>query len=235
MNSNVYMIARPVKWNVLEDFYKGVEGGLDKLAKMKELCKFRAEEYFGEPRLRKAEVNMEFLFDRRQKLNAEFTWTEENIDKLVRLDQHIRKLEYELYQKFVGIKKNLDGLIAQGFNDYRDYQVTGKIDYDEMYIDDEEHERKKDWVSGLLQDYANWGLLDWFTFGDGDEPDDPRDNEDYVFEAWGRWLKYDYFVKNGMTHYLCHLLDTHEWSLYSYSDIVEMDPRCFYIDYEISL
>lgn len=154
MNSNVYMIARPVKWNVLEDFYKGVKGGLDKLAKMKELCRFRAEEYFGEPRLREAEVNMEFLFDRRQKQNAEFIWTEENIDKLVRLDQHIRKLEYELYKKFVGIKKNLDGLIAQGFNDYRDYQVTGKIDYDEMYIDDEGHERKKDWVSGLLQDYA---------------------------------------------------------------------------------
>lgn len=102
------MIAQPVKWNVLEDFYKGVEGDLDKLAKMKELCKFRAEEYFGEPRLREAEVNMEFLFDRRQKLNAKFTWTEENIDNLVRLDQHIRKLEY-----------------------------------DSMYIDDEEHERKK--------------------------------------------------------------------------------------------
>jgi hypothetical protein len=137
MNSNVYMIARPVKWNVLEDFYKGVEGGLDKLTKMKELCKFRAEEYFGEPRLREAEVNKEFLFDRQQKLNAEFTWTEENIGKLVRLDQHIRKIEY-----------------------------------DAMYIDDKEHERKKDWVSGLLQDYTNWGLLDWFTFGDGDEPDD---------------------------------------------------------------
>ena len=33
----------------------------------------------------------------------------------------------------------------------------------------------------------------------------------------------------------CHLLDTHEWSLYSYSDIVEMDPRCFSLIPSVSM
>ena len=61
-------------------------------------------------------MNKEFLFDRLLKLNDEFEWTKENDDKLIRLDLHIRKLETEMYQKFVQIKQNLDSLIAQGFN-----------------------------------------------------------------------------------------------------------------------
>ena len=61
-------------------------------------------------------MNKEFLFDRLLKLNDEFEWTKENDDKLIRLDLHIRKLETEMYQKFVQTKQNLDSLIAQGFN-----------------------------------------------------------------------------------------------------------------------
>jgi len=101
-------------------------------------------------------------------------------------------------------------------------------------IDDEEHERKYDWPCRMLQYYANFKLLDWFSFGDGQEPEDPRD-ENCIFEAWGKWLNYDYFVKNGMTVFLCHLMDECHWSLYSYSDIVNMDLRCFYLNYDIML
>lgn len=78
------------------------------------------------------------------------------------------------------------------------------------------------------------GILQWFTFGDGDEPDDPRTSEGYIFDAWGKWLEYDYFVKNGMTVFLCHLMDELNHSLYTYKDIVNMDRNCFYLDYEIS-
>lgn len=39
---------------------------------------------------------------------------------LVCLDQHIRKLEYELYQKFIGIKENLNSLVVQGFDIFSD-------------------------------------------------------------------------------------------------------------------
>ncbi|WP_295058171.1 hypothetical protein [uncultured Fibrobacter sp.] len=239
MNRNMYMIARHTDWKVLEDFYKDVEGGLEKVEKMKRYCDLKDDKDTIEPyyayKMRYAEVNKEYLFDRYRKLNEEFVWTEENLDKLIRLDQHIRKLEYEMYQKFVGIKQNLDGLIAQGFDAYRDYQVTGEINYDAMYIDDDEHEQKYDWLCGLLQDYADMRALDWFTFGDGEDPEDPCDNENCVFEAWGKWLKYDYFVKNGMTKFLCHLMDNMHHSLYSYSDIVNMDLRCFYLNYDISL
>ena len=239
MNRNMIMIARHTDWNVLESFYKGVEGGLEKLEKMKRYCDVRDDKGAIDPwyahKMRYAEVNREFLLDRHRRLNEEFVWSEENLDKLILLDQHIRKLENEMYQKFVEIKRNLDGLIAQGFDVYKDYQVTGEIRYDAMYIDDDEHEQKYNWLCGLLQDYADTRALDWFTFGDGQEPEDPRDNENSVFEAWGKWLKYDYFVKNGMTIFLCHLMDDLHYSLYSYSDIVNMDLRCFYLNYNISL
>lgn len=238
MNRNMYMIARPTDWNVLEDFYKDVEGGLEKLEKMKRFRDAKYDKNADEPcsahDMRYAAVNWEFLLDRHVVLNWKFVWTEENLDKLIQLDQHIRKMEYEMYQKFVEIKRNLDGLIAQGFDVYKDYQVTGEIRYDAMYIDDDEHEQKYDWLCGLLQDYADTRALDWFTFGDGQEPEDPHDNDNNVFEAWGKWLKYDYFVKNGMTIFLCHLMDDLHHSLYSYSDIVNMDLRCFYLNYDIS-
>ncbi len=238
MNRNMYMIARPTDWNVLEDFYKDVEGGLEKLEKMKRFRDAKYDKNADEPcsahDMRYAAVNWEFLLDRHVVLNWKFVWTDENLDKLIQLDQHIRKMEYEMYQKFVEIKRNLDGLIAQGFYVYKDYQVTGEIRYDAMYIDDDEHEQKYDWLCGLLQDYADTRALDWFTFGDGQEPEDPRDNDNSVFEAWGKWMKYDYFVKNGMTIFLCHLMDDLHHSLYSYSDIVNMDLRCFYLNYDIS-
>ncbi len=238
MNRNMYMIARPTDWNVLEDFYKDVEGGLEKLKKMKRFRDAKYDKNADEPcsahDMRYAAVNWEFLLDRHVVLNWKFVWTEENLDKLTQLDQHIRKMEYEMYQKFVEIKRNLDGLIAQGFDVYKDYQVTGEIRYDAMYIDDDEHKQKYDWLCGLLQDYADMRALDWFTFGDGQEPEDPRDNDNSVFEAWGKWMKYDYFVKNGMTIFLCHLMDDLHHSLYSYSDIVNMDLRCFYLNYDIS-
>ena len=120
MSHNMFRLARPVKWDILENFYKNVEEGLEKVDKMKRYCEFNEEENvfgkYSKSQLRYARVNKEFLFDRLLKLNDEFEWTKENDDKLIRLDLHIRKLETEMYQKFVQIKQNLDSLIAQGFN-----------------------------------------------------------------------------------------------------------------------
>lgn len=235
MNQNMFMIARRPNWKVLEDFYSGVKGGLEKVAKMKQHCDGTA--VFGSYTLHRlcyVEVNEEFLIDRHRELNQGFVWTEENLAKLIALDQHIRKLEYEMYQKFVQVQQNLGQLIAQGFEFYKDYQVTGKICYDALYIDDEEHEQRCDWIQDLLQDHLDTSALECFTFGDGDDPVDPRGSESHIFEAWGQWLNCDYFVKNGMTMFLCHLMDSIDHSLYAYEDIVGMDLRCFYLDYEIS-
>lgn len=240
MIRNMYKIAGRTDWKVLEDFYKDLgDDGLKKIEKMKRFRDAKYDVNADEPSsaydMRYAAVNWEFLIDRYVVQELKFVWTDENLNKLIRLDQHIRKLEYEMYQKFIEIRRNLDGLIAQGFDVYKDYQVTGEIRYDAMYIDDDEHEQKYNWLCGLLQDYADTRALDWFTFGDGQEPEDPRDNENSVFEAWGNWLNYDYFVKNGMTIFLCHLMDDLHHSLYSYSDIVNMDLMCFYLNYDISL
>ena len=191
--------------------------------------------YFAHNMLHYADMNREFLLDRKIVLNSKFVWTKENLDKLIPLDQHIRKLEYEMYQKFIEIKQNLDGLIAQEFDVYKDYQVTGEIRYDVMSIDDDdEHKQKYDWLCELLQDYADMRVLKSFSFGDGQEPENPLNSENYVFEGKGEWLKYDYFVKNGMTIFLYHLMRDLHYSPYSYNDIVNMDLRCFYINYDIS-
>ena len=239
MNHNMSRIAYPVKWKILENFYKGIENGCEKVEKMKQYC--NSEEVvnsfgrFHSSNCRFAEINKEFLSDRQRKLNDEFQWTEENINKFVQLDQHIRELEYKMYQKFVQIKQDLDNLVEQGHSVYREYQVEAKIDYDLMLADNNECEPKFDWICGLLQDYADWSSLEWYSFGEGQEPKDPRNNEEFIFEAWGEWLKYEYFVKNGMSRFLCNLIEEDSYSLYSYSDIVNMDLRYFSVAYNISL
>lgn len=100
--------------------FTNVEEGLEKVDKMKRYCESDEDDKvfgkYSKSQLRYARVNKEILFDRLLKLNDEFEWTKENDDKLIRLDLHIRKLETEMYQKFVQIKQNLDSLIAQGFN-----------------------------------------------------------------------------------------------------------------------
>lgn len=245
MNRNIYMLARHTDWKVLENFYKDLgDDGLKKVEMMKLYCDCKnnkALPYFAHNMLHYADMNREFLLDRKIVLNSKFVWTEENLDKLILLDQHIRKLEYEMYQKFIEIKQNLDGLIAQGFDVYKDYQVAGEIRYDALYIDDDEHKQKYDWICELLQSYADFRALKSFTFGDGQEPEDPRNSENYIFEGKkgkcqrrSEWLNYDYFVKNGMTAFLYHLMVDLSHSLYSYNDIVNMDLRCFYINYDIS-
>ena len=52
---------------------------------------------------------------------------------------------------------------------------------------------------------------------------------------WGNWLNYEYFVENGMSKYLCNLIEEPNMSLYSYGDIVNMDLKCFYVTYDISI
>ena len=40
----MFRLALPVKWNILENFYKNVEGGLEKVDKMKRYCESDEEE-----------------------------------------------------------------------------------------------------------------------------------------------------------------------------------------------
>ena len=72
MNRNMYMIARPTDWNVLEDFYKDIDGGLEKVESMKKFCKIEQDDgvVYEDCELQYASVNYQFLYDRRHKLNG---------------------------------------------------------------------------------------------------------------------------------------------------------------------
>ena len=229
MNRNTWMLAVPVRWKVLEEFYAGVEGGPEKVEKMKRLCA-DADSLEGE-RLRQSEVNLEYLGDRRRKLNAEFERTGENIWKLIQLDKRLRELEREIVENFAWIKRDLDDLVAQGGKIYRGYQVEAQIDYDPEDGDDGKEMPGDDWTRSLLRRYLDGQSLNWFTFGEGQEPDEGES----VFEPWDEWTKTVYFSGNGMTQYLCNLLELQSASLYSFADVAAMDPQCFSVKYNILL
>ncbi|PBC73868.1 hypothetical protein [Fibrobacter intestinalis] len=236
MNTNAIKLGYSVKWNVLEKFYKTIENGSEKLEKLK----VGYEKY---DELSEARVNYDFLWERWIKINHEFEWTDQKVEKMIRLDKRIRELEYEMYLRFLETKKGLDSLIAQGSGYLREYQVEAKIEYDpwlgredecsEIEPEKTEAEKEEDWISGLLHCYADWENIRNYTFGDGDEPKDPHGSDRFIFEAWGTWLNYDYFVENGMTIFLCYLIEETQWSLFSFEDVLKLDPKCFYVSYKI--
>ena len=233
MNPHLIRIAHPVKWDILENFYKDVEGGLEKVAKMKAFCESADKEDLFDPHMTSQMcyglVNYEFLYDRRQKMNDEFEWSEENKKKLVDFDQHIRKIEEEIYQTFLQTKKLLGEFITRGYKRYRDYQVEAKIVpgnyWDIRNVDN--------WTAGLLMDFAGWENLDSFTFGEGQEPENPFENNNAIIDAWDKWLEIKEFAEQGMTFYVDHLLTEPHWSLYSYNDIINMDLQQFFASYKI--
>lgn len=236
MNPNVMRLGVPVKWKALEDFYKTIENGAGKFKKLK-----AGYEKYNE--LSEARVNYEFLWERWIKINHEFEWTDEKIEKMIQLDKRIRELEYEMYLRFLETKKGLDTLIAQGANYLKEYQVEAKIEYDSWLGREDEYgetelektgiEQEEDWISCLLHCYVDWENIKNYTIGDGDEPQDPRGSDWFIFDAWGTWLNYDYFVENGMTIFLCHLIEEYHCSLFSFKDVLKLDPKCFYVSYKI--
>ena len=224
LNTDIWRLGKRVEWKVLETFYADVDGGPEKVEKMKRLCA-DADPLVGR-RLQSAKVNHEYLLDRRRKLSGEVAWTDENVEKLARLDRRIRELEEEIERNAVRLKRDLGGLIASGGDVYRDYQVEAWIDYSPDDCDEEERKPPEDaWTLGLLERYLDGKMLVTVAFGEGEEP-----NRNEALEAWGRWTKYGYFAENGMTFYLCQLLQ----SLYSPGDVVEMKPEDFHAKYEVS-
>lgn len=179
----------------------------------------------------KANAYYELLSERRRKLNEEFEWNDENKKKLVKFDKYIRKLEDEMYQTFLLMKRNLTNLIAQGYDFYRDYQIDAKISPERCC----DIKGEKDWISKLLMDYAEWNSLDSFSFGYGAIPEDPFRFNAALVEAWDNWLSIEEFAEQGLTRYMYNLLEDGQLSLYSYKDIINMDLRHFRVSYNIVL
>ena len=233
-----FMIFRTC-WEELEKFYKNVDGGLKKVERMKRFSDTsRRKKVFGKyyfTDYTPAMVNQAFLEDRRHMINKNFVWTKKRIEKLIHIDKRIRQLQNKIYNRFLQVQKDLGEKLDQGIRIYKDYQVVGIIKYDPAYCHKTGKEHACNWIDCRLSEYAAWETMNNYTFGDGDIVDNPHDSEHFIFDAWGRWLKYDYFVKNGMTILLDYIMSEHTWSLYSYLDIINMDVDCFYIDFDIYL
>lgn len=236
MNLNATKLGYPVKWKVVENFYKTIKDGDKKLEKLKV-----GYEKYNE--LSEAKVNYTFLWERWIKINHEFEWTDEKVEKMIQLDKRIRELEYEMYLSFLETKKGLDSLIAQGADYLKQYQVQAKIEYDPWLGRKEEcckpkpekteTEKEEGWISSLLHNYVDWENIKNYFFDDGDVPKDPRNSDRFIFEAWGTWLNYDYFVENGMTIFLCYLIEETHRSLFTFKDVLKLDPKCFCVSYKI--
>ncbi|WP_308604959.1 hypothetical protein [uncultured Fibrobacter sp.] len=227
----------PIKWDVLERFYKTVDGGKEKLEKLKNTKElfdaiYNKTEFhycFHRNKPYRIWVHQEFLHDRREKLNHDFEWNDENKQKLVLFDRHIRDLQNEIYQTFLQTKEHLDGRIAQGFEHYKDYQVEAVIhpgNYWDIQGADE-------LVATLLMGYADWeNLCHADTFGEGQSPTSPQDDRSTIC-AWKEMLYIPEFVENEVTMFLDSLLYDTRLSLYSFWDIANMDPRQFEVKYKV--
>lgn len=65
--------------------------------------------------------------ERRRKLNKAFVWTDENIKKLQKFNDHIRKTTEEAYKNLIQIKTDLEKKIQEGYKFYEDYDIDAKI------------------------------------------------------------------------------------------------------------
>lgn len=70
------------------------------------------------------------LWERKKSLNAKFQWSPENVQKLLALNDKLFALMNELYDVEVKMARDLDGLIAQGKDYYKKYDIDGKLSYE---------------------------------------------------------------------------------------------------------
>ncbi len=250
MNGSRMLMLRHVHWDDLERFYSKVEDGPALVRKWKRQLKEwerpprDLDKFYATIHKRKdlkdlfistdyeeivsVMINTQFLMDRKKKLNSEFKWTRANKQKLVLFDKHIRKLYNEIHRTFVKTKKDLDSLIVAGRKEYKDYQITAEISpYENWDIKGE-----TGYTPSLLLWYADWEMCSGYSFGEGQHPWNPWNKHGpETICAWKEMLKIREFVDNEVTTFLDTLLYNERYSLYSFQDIVNMDPRQFGIKY----
>ena len=119
------ILSRPPRWDILEKFYRVFDKGRKRGCAeqwQKEMPKSLLEQ-----ELFDTKIHIEFLTDRREKLNKEFRWTFENMKKLITMDQRIRELNNEISRIFNSTKKDIAGLVAQKHEWYKEYELEAEI------------------------------------------------------------------------------------------------------------
>lgn len=219
------ILSRALRWDILEKFYrvfdKGRKRGCVEQWK-KEMPKSRLEQELFETK-----IHIEFLNDRREKMNKEFRWTFANIKKLITIDQRIRELNNEISSTFNATKKDIAGLVAQNHKWYKKYELEAEICPANNWSIAGEHE----YISDLLFWYANW---DSINISANTNEDNHENHKAYNIPACKQMMLIDKFVEGGVTWELDSLLYDSEASLYTFHDIVRMKPEQFEVSYTLS-
>lgn len=219
------ILSRVPRWDILEKFYrvfdKGRKRGCVEQWK-KEMPKSRLEQELFETK-----IHIEFLNDRREKMNKEFRWTFANIKKLITIDQHIRELNNEISSTFNATKKDIAGLVAQNHKWYKKYELEAEICPANNWSIAGEHE----YISDLLFWYANWDSINILA---NTNEDNHENHKAYNIPACKQMMLIDKFVEGGVTWELDALLYDSDASLYAFKDIVHMRPEQFEVRYRLN-
>lgn len=219
------ILSRALRWDILEKFYrvfdKGRKRGCVEQWK-KEMPKSRLEQELFETK-----IHIEFLNDRREKMNKEFRWTFANMKKLITIDQRIRELNNEISRTFNATKKDIAGLVAQKHEWYKEYELEAEICPANNWSIAGEHE----YISDLLFWYANWDSINILA---NTNEDYHENHKAYNIPACKQMMLIDKFVKDGVTWELDSLLYDSEASLYSFWDIVRFRPKQFEVRYRLN-
>ena len=219
------ILSRPPRWHILENFSRV----FDKCRKrgcveqwQKEMPKSLLEQ-----ELFDTKIHIEFLTDRREKLNKEFRWTFANMKKLITMDQRIRELNNEISRTFNATKKDIAGLVAQKHEWYKEYELEAEICPANDWSIAGEHE----YISDLLFWYVNWDAINILA---NTNEDHHERHKAYNVPAWKQMMLIDKFVEGGVTWELDALLYDTDASLYSFKDIVRFRPEQFEVRYKLS-
>ena len=219
------ILSRALRWDILEKFYrvfdKGRKRGCVEKWK-KEMPKSRLEQELFETK-----IHIEFLNDRREKMNKEFRWTFANMKKLITIDQRIRELNNEISSTFNATKKDIAGLVAQNHKWYKKYELEAEICPANNWSIAGEHE----YISDLLFWYANWDSINILA---NTNEDYHENHKAYNIPACKQMMLIDKFVEGGVTWELDALLYDSDASLYAFKDSVHMRPEQFEVRYKLS-
>ena len=147
------ILSRPPRWDILEKFYRVFDKGRKRGCVerwQKEMPKSLLEQ-----ELFDTKIHIEFLTDRREKLNKEFRWTFANMKKLITMDQRIRELNNEISRTFNATKKDIAGLVTQKHEWYKEYELEAEI----CPANDWSIAGEYEYISDLLFWYVNWDAI----------------------------------------------------------------------------
>ena len=221
----IRILSRPPRWDILENFYRVFDKGRKRGCVeqwQKEMPKSLLEREMFETK-----IHIEFLNDRREKLNKEFRWTFANMKKLITMDQRIRELNNEISRIFNSTKKDIAGLVTQKHEWYKEYELEAEICPANDWSIAGEHE----YISDLLFWYVDWDAINILA---NTNEDHHERHKAYNVPAWKQMMLIDKFVEGGVTWELDALLYDTDASLYSFKDIVRFRPEQFEVRYKLS-